>query len=63
MPNVFVYWLEGKNKEQKKTVADGMTKVLEDAGIDRDLVTVGFIEISPENYSKGGVLLSDKEQK
>lgn len=62
MPNVFIYWLEGKKKEQKQKVVEGVTKVMEDAGINKDIVSISFFEISPENIAKGGVLFSEREK-
>lgn len=62
MPNVFIQWLEGKEKEQKKQVVDGVTKVMEEAGFNKDIVTISFIEISPDNIAKGGVLFSEREK-
>jgi len=62
MPNIYIQWLEGKNKEQKQKVVEGMTKVMEDVGINKDIVSISFIEISPENIAKGGVLFSEREK-
>jgi 4-oxalocrotonate tautomerase len=62
MPNVFIYWLEGKKKEQKRKVVEGITKVMEEAGINKDVVSISFMEISPENIAKGGVLFSEREK-
>ena len=63
MPNVFIYWLEGKKKEQKRKVVEGITKVMEEAGINKDVVSISFMEISPENIAKGGVLFSEREKR
>ncbi len=62
MPNVFIYWLEGKKKEQKRKIVEGITKVMEEAGINKDVVSISFMEISPENIAKGGVLFSEREK-
>jgi 4-oxalocrotonate tautomerase len=62
MPNIFIHWLEGKKKEQKRKVVEGVTKVMEEVGINKDIVTISFIEISPENIAKGGVLFSEREK-
>lgn len=61
MPNIFIHWLEGKKTEQKRKVVEGFTKVMEEVGIDKEAITVAFIENSPENVAKGGVLLSEKK--
>jgi len=61
MPNIFIHWLEGRKKEQKQKIVDGFTKVMEEVGIDKEAVTVAFIENSPENVARGGVLLCDKK--
>ena len=63
MPNVFVYWVEGRTKEQKKKIVEGFSEVMEDAGIPKDTVSIGFIETSPENFAKGGVFWSEREKK
>ena len=62
MPNIFIHWLEGKKKEQKQKVVEGITKVMEDVGINKDVVSISFIEIAPENIAKGGVLFSEREK-
>lgn len=61
MPNIFIHWLEGKTKEQKQKVVEGFTKVMEELGIDKDIITIAFVENSPENVARAGVLLSDKK--
>jgi len=60
MPNVFIQWVEGKKKQQKQTVVDGVVKAMEKAGIDKEAVVVSFIETSPDNISKGGVFFSER---
>jgi 4-oxalocrotonate tautomerase family enzyme len=62
MPNIFVHWLEGKKKEQKQMVVEGFTKVMEEAGINKDAVSIAFIENSPDNVAIGGVFLSERKQ-
>ncbi len=62
MPNIFIQWLEGKKKEQKQQVVEGVTRVMEEAGFSKDIVTISFIDISPENIAKGGVLFSEREK-
>jgi len=61
MPNIFVHWLEGRKKEQKQKVVEGFTKVMEEVGINKDVITIAFIENSPDNVAIGGVLLSEKK--
>ena len=43
MPNISIQWLEGKKKEQKQKVVEGITKVMEDVGINKDIVSISFI--------------------
>ena len=62
MPNIFVHWLEGKKKEQKQMVVEGFTKVMEEAGISKDAVSIAFIENSAENVAVGGVFLSERKK-
>ncbi len=61
MPNIFVHWLEGRKKEQKQKVVEGFTKVMEEVGINKDVITIAFIENCPDNVAIGGVLLSEKK--
>ena len=62
MPNIFVYWVEGRTKEQKKEIVEGFTKVMGNAGIKKENVSIGFIESSPDNFAKGGVFWEDREK-
>jgi len=52
MPNIFIHWLEGKKKDQKQKIVEGFTKVMEEVGIDKDVISIAFIENSPENIAK-----------
>ncbi len=66
MPEVFIYMFEGRNLEQKRKLAAGVTKAVSEAlDVDENVVTVQLIEGSKENRSKGGVLFADlhKESK
>jgi len=60
MPNIFIYWLEGRKKQQKAKIVEGFTKVMEEQGIDRESVSIGFIESSPDNFGKAGQLWSER---
>lgn len=62
MPNIFVHWLEGKKKEQKQMVVEGFIKVMEETGINKDAVSIAFIDNSPDNVAIAGVLLSESKK-
>lgn len=66
MPEVFIHMFEGRNLEQKRKLAAGVTKaVCEALEVKEDFVTVQLIESSKENRAKGGHLFIDlhKESK
>ena len=63
MPHVHVTWLEGRTPEQKRKVAEGITKVLEETGnAKREAVHIAFIEIPSTNFADAGVLLADRKK-
>ena len=60
MPVVQVSIWAGRNKDFKKKIAEGMTKVLTDLGIPSEAVTIIFNEIPKTNWATGGDLHSEK---
>ncbi len=60
MPNVVIFFREGKTLEQKRALAKSMTKAVADSlGVDTKAVTIQMIEQKSEHVSIGGVLRSD----
>jgi 4-oxalocrotonate tautomerase len=64
MPMVQITMLAGRTVEQKRKIARRITEVfVAEAGARREGITIGFHDVSKENYAAGGVLLVDKEEK
>jgi len=49
----------GMNKENKKKVVKGMTKVLEELGIPKNAITIIINEVPKTNWATGGILASE----
>lgn len=61
MPVVIVKMLEGRTTEQKRRLVRAITdSVVEHAGTSAEQVDVVIEDYPRENWSKGGVLMSDK---
>ena len=62
MPVIQITLLEGRSTEQKRRIAARMTDVMvEEAGATREGVIVTFIDVSPDHYARGGILMSDRK--
>jgi 4-oxalocrotonate tautomerase len=62
MPEVYVYMVEGRTLEQKRTMAREITDVLvRTIDVPPEVVMVQFIETSPDTKAKGGILFSDRD--
>ncbi len=59
MPVVIVNMYAGRDKETKRRIADGITKVFEAEKVPRDAVTIIMNEVSKDNWADGGKLASD----
>lgn len=59
MPLVQVTMWAGMAEDNKKKIAEGMTKVLEDLGVPRDAVHVIIYETPKTNWATGGKLHSE----
>lgn len=60
MPIVKINWFEGRTVEQKRKIAEGITKtIVEVAGVKPEAVTILFIDMPRTNIAKSGKLLSD----
>ncbi len=61
MPEVFVYAIEGRSIEQKRSLVKKITDaVVEDYKVQPDAVAVILIDTPKSMRAKAGVLLSDK---
>jgi 4-oxalocrotonate tautomerase len=61
MPNVTIEWLEGRTLDQKRNVIAGITDLLVDAAnARREAVQVTFINMSKEDWGRGGLLGIDR---
>ena len=60
MPNVVIFFREGKTLDQKRALAKNLTKaVVEALGVEAKAVSVQMIEQKSEHVAVGGVLRSD----
>ena len=61
MPIVQIEMFEGRTLEQKRALVEKVTEAIcETVNTSKDNVSIIIREMSKENYSKGGVLFSDK---
>lgn len=61
MPNVTIEWLQGRTIEQKRKVIAGITDLLvEQADARREAVQVTFVDMSKEDWGRGGLLGIDR---
>jgi len=61
MPEVYVYMVEGRTLEQKRTMAREITNVLvRTIDVPPEVVMVQFIETAADTKAKGGILFSDR---
>jgi 4-oxalocrotonate tautomerase len=61
VPNVTIEWLQGRTLDQKRKVIAGITDLLVDvADARREAVQVTFIDMSKEDWGRGGLLGIDR---
>jgi 4-oxalocrotonate tautomerase len=61
MPEVYVYMVEGRTKDQKRALIQDITQsVVNRLNVDAVNVMVQIIESSKDNKAKGGVLFSER---
>ena len=61
MPLVTVHLLEGRTLDQKRRLVARITDALiEEAGARREMVQVRFLEVSKEDWGRGGLLGIDR---
>jgi len=62
MPIITVNFLEGRTLEQKRLLAENITKaVMESLKVSQDSVSIILQEMKREDFAKGGVLRCDKK--
>jgi 4-oxalocrotonate tautomerase len=62
MPHVQITLLEGRSQEQKRKLAKRVTDALvEECGANRDAVTVAIVEVTKDDFARGGTLISDRK--
>ncbi len=61
MPHIQVTLLKGRTTEQKRRIAERITDVIaEEARTAREGIVITFIDVDKDSYSRGGVLMVDK---
>lgn len=61
MPQVTVHFLKGRTTEQKRRIIERITDTLvEEAGSRREMVQVTFLEVTKEDWGRGGLLGMDR---
>jgi 4-oxalocrotonate tautomerase len=61
MPLVTVHFLQGRSEEQKRRLIARITDALvEEAGARREMVQVSFLNVSKEDWGRGGLLGIDR---
>jgi 4-oxalocrotonate tautomerase len=61
MPLVTVHLLQGRTLEQKRRLAARITDAMvEEANARREMVQVRFLEVSTEDWGRGGLLGIDR---
>ncbi len=62
MPHVVVQMLEGRTKEQKKQLIEGITNaVCEACKVGPEAVSVAIYETPRDNWGKAGVQMSERK--
>lgn len=62
MPIVQIELLEGRTTEQKRAIADKVTKaIMEAINCSADAISIIMRDMPRENYAKGGVLAADRK--
>ena len=62
MPVVQITLLEGRSAEQKRKLATRVTDALvEECGAAREAVVVTIVEVTKDDYARGGTLISERK--
>lgn len=59
MPVVIVNMYAGRDKEAKRRIAEGITRVFEAERVPREAVTVIMNDVPKDSWAEGGKLASD----
>lgn len=63
MPRVTIQLVEGRTTEQKRRMAEEITKSIMDiCNVPNTAVTIYFDDMPKDSYSKGGVLVCDEKK-
>ena len=63
MPHVQITWVEGRTAEQKRKIAERLTRVLiEDGQAKRENIHVSFHDVPATNYAEAGVPVVDQRR-
>jgi 4-oxalocrotonate tautomerase len=63
MPNVQITWVEGRTPDQKRKIADRITRAREEEGrAKRENIHVAFLDLPATNYAEAGVLVADQKR-
>jgi 4-oxalocrotonate tautomerase len=61
MPLVTVHLLEGRTLDQKRRLVARITEaMIEEVGARREMIQVRFLEVSKEDWGRGGLLGIDR---
>lgn len=64
MPHIQVTLVEGRTTEQKRRIAERLTKVLsEGARVDRKYISLSLVEVKPDGFAEGGELVVDRRRR
>jgi 4-oxalocrotonate tautomerase len=63
MPHVQITWVEGRSPEQKRKIAEEITRTLEQTGrAKRENIHVAFLDVPATNYAEAGVTVADQKR-
>jgi 4-oxalocrotonate tautomerase len=63
MPHVQVTWVAGRSQEQKRKLAERITRALEEDGrAKRENIHVTFVDLPPTDYAEAGVVVADQKR-
>jgi 4-oxalocrotonate tautomerase len=63
MPHVQITWVAGRSPDQKRKVAERITRVLaEDGRAKPENVHVCFVDVPATDYAEAGVLVADQKR-
>jgi 4-oxalocrotonate tautomerase len=63
MPHVQITWVAGRTPEQKKKIAERVTRALvEDGRAKLENIHVAFLDVPPTDYAEAGVTVADQKR-